>query len=74
MIISGFNALYEGDLKKIIALSTLSQLGLMMMILRIGFGILGFYHLITHAVFKSLLFLWTDIITHLMKNNQDIRC
>jgi len=45
-----------------------------MIILRIGFRILGFYHLITHAVFKSLLLLCADIIIRLMKNNQNVRC
>jgi len=57
IIISGINALYECDLKNIMALSTLGQLGLMMMTLNMGFRMLGFYHSITHAVFKSLLFL-----------------
>jgi len=45
-----------------------------MIILNIGFSILKFYHLVTHAIFKSLLFLCTGIVIHLMKNNQDIRC
>jgi len=44
------------------------------MILRMDFRILGFYHLMTHAVFKSLLFLRAAIIIRLMKNNQAIRC
>jgi len=73
IIIAGLRALYENDLKKIIALSTLSQLGLIIIILRLGLRILGFYHLITHALFKSLLFLCAGIIIHLIKNNQDIR-
>jgi len=73
IIISELRALYENDLKKIIALSTLSQLGLIIMILRLGLRLLGFYHLITHALFKSLLFLCAGTIIHLMKNNQDIR-
>jgi len=74
IIMSGVRALYECDLKKIIALSTLSQLGLIMIILRIGFNLLGFYHLMTHAIFKSLLFLCAGIVIHLINNNQDIRC
>jgi NADH:ubiquinone oxidoreductase subunit 5 (subunit L)/multisubunit Na+/H+ antiporter MnhA subunit len=44
-----------------------------MIILRLGLNLLGFYHLTTHAVFKSLLFLCAGVIIHLMKNNQDIR-
>lgn len=73
IFISGLIALYEYDLKKIIALSTLRQLGLIIMTLRIGLSILSFYHLLTHAIFKSLLFIRAGIIIHLIKNNQDIR-
>jgi len=43
-----------------------------MIILRMWFNILEFYHLITRAVFKSLLFLYAGIIIHLIKNNRDI--
>nr|WEY05563.1 NADH dehydrogenase subunit 5 [Lepisiota frauenfeldi] len=73
MFMSGLMANFENDLKKIIALSTLSQLGLMMMILSLGFKFLAFYHLLTHAIFKSLLFMCAGIMIHLMDNNQDIR-
>nr|DAC76864.1 TPA_asm: NADH dehydrogenase subunit 5 [Tetraponera rufonigra] len=70
---SGLMANFEYDLKKIIALSTLSQLGLMMMILSINLSDLAFFHLLTHALFKSLLFLCSGVIIHVMMNNQDIR-
>nr|QNV11960.1 NADH dehydrogenase subunit 5 [Formica fusca] len=73
MFMSGLMANLENDLKKIIALSTLSQLGLMMMILSLGLNYLSFYHLLTHAIFKSLLFMCAGIMIHLMNNNQDIR-
>nr|QYF07829.1 NADH dehydrogenase subunit 5 [Hypoponera sauteri] len=73
MFMSGLMANFEYDLKKIIALSTLSQLGLMMMILSIGFPLLSYYHLMTHAIFKSLLFMSAGVIIHSMGNNQDIR-
>nr|YP_010034082.1 NADH dehydrogenase subunit 5 [Lasius spathepus]QOW83450.1 NADH dehydrogenase subunit 5 [Lasius spathepus] len=73
MFMSGLMANLENDLKKIIALSTLSQLGLMMMILSLGLKFLAFYHLLTHAIFKSLLFMCAGIMIHLMNNNQDIR-
>nr|YP_010471445.1 NADH dehydrogenase subunit 5 [Acaciothrips ebneri]UVG40777.1 NADH dehydrogenase subunit 5 [Acaciothrips ebneri] len=73
MFLSGLSANYEMDIKKIIALSTLSQLGLMMMILSLNFFMLSFFHLITHALFKALLFLCSGILIHNLKNNQDIR-
>nr|YP_010341282.1 NADH dehydrogenase subunit 5 [Stenamma expolitum]UNZ99536.1 NADH dehydrogenase subunit 5 [Stenamma expolitum] len=73
MFMSGLMALVENDLKKIIALSTLSQLGLMMMILSVGYCNLAYYHLLTHAIFKSMLFMCAGIIIHHMMNNQDIR-
>nr|QNE85903.1 NADH dehydrogenase subunit 5 [Sericostoma personatum] len=73
MFMSGLGANYEYDLKKIIALSTLSQLGLMMSILSIGFSLLGYFHLLTHAFFKALLFLCAGVMIHSLKDNQDIR-
>lgn len=73
IFMSGLIANFEIDLKKIIALSTLRQLGLIIMTLRFGLKFLSFYHLLTHAVFKSLLFICAGIMIHLMNNNQDIR-
>nr|UBA16514.1 NADH dehydrogenase subunit 5 [Euthalia kardama] len=73
MMMAGICANYEFDLKKIIALSTLSQLGLMMSILSMGFYDLAFFHLLTHAMFKALLFMCAGSIIHMMNNNQDIR-
>nr|YP_010586531.1 NADH dehydrogenase subunit 5 [Psychomyia kalais]UZZ44345.1 NADH dehydrogenase subunit 5 [Psychomyia kalais] len=73
MFMAGVSANYEFDLKKIIALSTLSQLGLMMVILSLNMKLLCFFHLLTHALFKSLLFLCAGLIIHFMFNNQDIR-
>nr|YP_009648086.1 NADH dehydrogenase subunit 5 [Parantica aglea]QBZ78051.1 NADH dehydrogenase subunit 5 [Parantica aglea] len=73
MLMAGISANYEYDLKKIIALSTLSQLGLMMSILSMGYGDLAFFHLLTHAMFKALLFMCAGVIIHMMNNNQDIR-
>nr|YP_010417798.1 NADH dehydrogenase subunit 5 [Precis milonia]USF17957.1 NADH dehydrogenase subunit 5 [Precis milonia] len=73
MFMAGICANYEFDLKKIIALSTLSQLGLMMSILSMGYGDLAFFHLLTHAMFKALLFMCAGVIIHMMMDNQDIR-
>nr|UPL65901.1 NADH dehydrogenase subunit 5 [Lasiolabops cosmopolites] len=73
MFMSGLGANFEFDLKKIIALSTLSQLGLMMSILFVGFPKLAFFHLLTHAFFKALLFLCAGLVIHVMNDSQDIR-
>nr|ARH54176.1 NADH dehydrogenase subunit 5 [Chrysomela populi] len=73
MFMSGLGANFEYDLKKIIALSTLSQLGLMMSILSLGSYKLAFFHLLTHALFKALLFMCAGSIIHNMNNCQDIR-
>nr|YP_009968797.1 NADH dehydrogenase subunit 5 [Arria pallida]QNC71420.1 NADH dehydrogenase subunit 5 [Arria pallida] len=73
MFMSGLGANFEYDLKKIIALSTLSQLGLMMSILSMGFADLAFFHLLTHALFKALLFMCAGMVIHNVMNFQDIR-
>lgn len=73
IIISSFCANYEFDLKRIIALSTLSQLGLIIRCLFIGLVDIAFFHLLSHAIFKSLLFLCSGIIIHLIGGCQDIR-
>nr|QHN55146.1 NADH dehydrogenase subunit 5 [Neodiprion sertifer] len=73
MFMSGLNANFEFDLKKIIALSTLSQLGLMMSILFLGFKFLAFFHLLMHAFFKALLFMCSGVFIHSLNNFQDIR-
>nr|AVN67694.1 NADH dehydrogenase subunit 5 [Blatta orientalis] len=73
MFMAGLGANFEFDLKKIIALSTLSQLGLMMSILSMGFSVLAFFHLLTHALFKALLFMCAGMVIHTMKDSQDIR-
>nr|YP_010411293.1 NADH dehydrogenase subunit 5 [Megalocaria dilatata]URN72803.1 NADH dehydrogenase subunit 5 [Megalocaria dilatata] len=73
MFMSGLSANFEYDLKKIIALSTLSQLGLMFTILGLGSFELAFFHLLIHALFKALLFMCAGNFIHLMGNCQDIR-
>nr|UCC45942.1 NADH dehydrogenase subunit 5 [Chrysocoris stollii] len=73
MFMSGLGANFEYDLKKIIALSTLSQLGLMMSSLFMGFPLLSYFHLLSHAFFKALLFLCAGLIIHCMSDSQDIR-
>nr|AND96270.1 NADH deshydrogenase subunit 5 [Onthophagus cf. taurinus] len=73
MFMAGLGANFEFDLKKIIALSTLSQLGLMMSILSLGEYKLAFFHLLTHALFKALLFMCGGCMIHNLMNCQDIR-
>nr|QWW91997.1 NADH dehydrogenase subunit 5 [Abscondita cerata] len=73
MFMSGLGANFEYDLKKIIALSTLSQLGLMMSILFLGDYKLAFFHLLSHALFKALLFMCAGCMIHNLMNCQDIR-
>nr|YP_009995292.1 NADH dehydrogenase subunit 5 [Gymnochthebius lividus]QNP09695.1 NADH dehydrogenase subunit 5 [Gymnochthebius lividus] len=73
MFMAGMGANFEFDLKKIIALSTLSQLGLMMSIMFLGEYKLAFFHLLTHAMFKALLFMCAGMIIHNLNNCQDIR-
>nr|YP_007317345.1 NADH dehydrogenase subunit 5 [Scyllarides latus]AGA56122.1 NADH dehydrogenase subunit 5 [Scyllarides latus] len=73
MFMAGLGANFEYDLKKIIALSTLSQLGVMMSILSMGMADLAFFHLLSHALFKALLFMCAGVIIHNVKDYQDIR-
>nr|YP_003331296.1 NADH dehydrogenase subunit 5 [Chauliognathus opacus]ACM45018.1 NADH dehydrogenase subunit 5 [Chauliognathus opacus] len=73
MFMAGIGANFEFDLKKIIALSTLSQLGLMISILALGGYVLAFFHLLTHALFKALLFMCAGSLIHSLNNCQDIR-
>lgn len=73
MIIAGITAIMEIDIKKIIALSTLRQLGIIMIILGMGNPILSFFHLISHAFFKAILFICAGLIIHRIKDYQDIR-
>nr|AYM84993.1 NADH dehydrogenase subunit 5 [Eucoptacra sp. OR509] len=73
MLMAGLGANFEFDLKSIIALSTLSQLGLMMGILAMGYSSLAFFHLLCHALFKALLFMCAGSMIHNLKDSQDIR-
>jgi len=73
IMIAGLAAIFEIDMKKIIALSTLRQLGIMMIILGAGNPLLAYFHLISHAFFKAILFICAGIIIHNIKDYQDIR-
>jgi len=73
IFIAGLGANLEFDLKKIIALSTLSQLGLIITILFVGDYKLTIFHLLIHAFFKALLFICAGLIIHNFIGCQDIR-
>lgn len=73
IFIAGLGANFEYDLKKIIALSTLSQLGLIIRILALGELDLALFHLLTHALFKATLFICAGCIIHNLNDCQDIR-
>nr|QNQ65316.1 NADH dehydrogenase subunit 5 [Amphiura sp. JN-2020] len=72
-IFAGSVALGQYDIKKIIAYSTTSQLGLMVFCVGVGLPWLALYHICTHAFFKALLFLCSGSIIHSTNNEQDLR-
>jgi len=73
ILMAGLAALVEADMKKIIALSTLRQLGVIMLTLGGGRLEVGYYHMISHAFLKALLFITIGAIIHRVKDYQDIR-
>lgn len=66
-------ALKQNDIKKVLAYSTVSQLGLMFVALGLGAYTSGIFHMATHAFFKALLFLGAGSVIHALHNEQDIR-
>jgi len=73
ILLARFRALSEIDIKKIVALSTLSQLGVIVLSLGGNLIKLGFLHLLAHAFFKALLFISTGSIIHACSSYQDMR-
>nr|UAJ48151.1 NADH dehydrogenase subunit 5 [Metaphire posthuma] len=70
---AGLSAMTECDMKKIIALSTLSQLGMMMAAMGLGMVGLAYFHMVTHALFKALLFICAGTLIHSHMHSQDLR-
>lgn len=73
ILMAGVRAIFEVDMKKIVALSTLSQLGLIISSLGVGAWKVAFVHLISHAYFKALLFIAVGNMIHLSDDFQDCR-
>ena len=65
-------ALFQNDIKKVLAYSTVSQLGYMFLALGVGAYSSGVFHVMTHAFFKALLFLGAGSVIHAMSGEQDI--
>nr|QGZ10070.1 NADH dehydrogenase subunit 5 [Eisenia balatonica] len=72
-LMAGLSATTECDMKKIIALSTLSQLGMMMAAMGLNMVYLAFFHMLTHALFKALLFVCAGSFIHSHTHSQDLR-
>ena len=73
LLMAGLIALVQTDIKRIIAYSTMSQIGYMFVGVGIGAYPNGMFHLMTHAFFKALLFLGAGIVIHALSEEQDIR-
>src|SRR5690606_30171491 len=72
-LIAAFFALRQNDIKKVLAYSTVSQLGFMVVALGAGAYTAAMFHLMTHAFFKALLFLGSGSVNHAMGGEQDMR-
>src|SRR5207302_935876 len=73
LLMAGLIALVQNDIKRVIAYSTMSQIGYMFVGAAAGAYPNGMFHLMTHAFFKALLFLAAGIIIHALTGEQDIR-
>jgi len=72
-LIAASIGIFQNDIKKVLAYSTVSQLGYMFMALGLGAYTAGMFHVVTHAFFKALLFLGAGSVIHALHHEQDIR-
>lgn len=72
-IVAAFIAMRQNDIKKVLAYSTVSQLGMLFVALGMGAYTAALFHVTTHAFFKALLFLGSGSVIHAMSDEQDIR-
>src|SRR6185437_7829364 len=73
LLVAGLVALVQVDIKRVIAYSTMSQIGYMFLAVGLGAYANGMFHLMTHAFFKALLFMAAGIVIHALTDEQDIR-
>ena len=73
LLVAGLIALVQVDIKRVIAYSTMSQIGYMFLGVGLGAYANGMFHLMTHAFFKALLFMAAGIVIHALADEQDIR-
>jgi NADH-quinone oxidoreductase subunit L len=73
LLVAGLIALVQTDIKRVIAYSTMSQIGYMFLGAGIGAYANGMFHLMTHAFFKALLFMAAGLVIHALAGEQDIR-
>jgi NADH-quinone oxidoreductase subunit L len=73
LLVAGLIALVQTDIKRVIAYSTMSQIGYMFLGAGLGAYVSGLFHLMTHAFFKALLFLAAGIVIHALVGEQDMR-
>jgi NADH-quinone oxidoreductase subunit L len=73
LLVAGLVALVQTDIKRVIAYSTMSQIGYMFLAVGLGAYGAGLFHLMTHAFFKALLFMAAGVVIHALADEQDIR-
>jgi NADH-quinone oxidoreductase subunit L len=69
-LLAAVMACVQDDIKRVLAYSTVSQLGYMMAAIGAGFAVAGFFHLLTHGLFKALLFLGAGAVIHAVHGNE----